>query len=722
MKLRIRLGSSRTRTSHAGARRRKSVAILSAVGVAGGLCAGIANAAVTSPSEGAVYRGGVVPIVESVGGRRLDAAGNEIPNNAGAPNFNACGTTSSSATTTDPASASSLAHTRIKLFKPGDSTTPIVNALSPTRTIGTIAGIFPVYDRGGPFSVQWTIPDDAEPGVYTVVVSVTDRKRSTATVLSGTTSTLAACTSTTTTETRTFEYRPWTNKFKDFFDNGDVSFNLAPREFAATIHGVSTPIVNGGENRMRVFSLSDPTGLAFPDDPSTCAGDPASCLPAGAAECAPSDTACDGRFVVINWAANAQSFVRGVFDLDTKAFLAAVSYGGNSGVLFSLGTEGDAAARDLLNQIAALAAEQGIDLWSLLATRVKVTLHNGGESTVVAVSLLRALQIYTEKPGGPTGVSIEAPLTATVGLFAHSYRFSNVANPTGVASEVRGCATAAANGKCSLTQPATAATSIGRFTPASGYGYNVLKSDLLPDLPKVGLPTLPAIPGLPELPVSPGTATGLTALAASVIPTKFFNIHGKWPTAACDGSIFSPHSGCHTTKIGLDTNPGEPHGLPVWIAPLSLLPQDPAEITADPAGTALAIALQALLGLGLPTFPDSAMDFLGTASWSTSEACSATACSGSGSMSGLGVGIFTPEPLPIGFRNIPIWDPQSPEVVALIAAINQAIADGQAAANEQVAALLADPTIVMVLEAIFGNLPPLPELPAVPDLGAVPLP
>jgi hypothetical protein len=98
------------------------------------------------------------------------------------------------------------------------------------------------------------------------------------------------------------------------------------------------------------------------------------------------------------------------------------------------------------------------------------------------------------------------------------------------------------------------------------------------------------------------------------------------------------------------------------------------------------------------------MDFIGTATWSASE----TPVTGVGCLTvdfllGAGVAIYN-NPLPIGFGDLPIWDPQDPAVAGLIQQINAAIQG----AVDQVAT---NPTVADLLDQITGALPPVPGVP-----------
>ena len=84
-------------------------------------------------------------------------------------------------------------------------------------------------------------------------------------------------------------------------------------------------------------------------------------------------------------------------------------------------------------------------------------------------------------------------------------------------------------------------------------------------------------------------------------------------------------------------------------------------------------------------------------------------------MLGAGVAIFN-NPLPIGFGDIPIWDPQSPEVQALMAQVNQAIADTGhegGARSRRTSLTRRSVALLATIYAQLGELPPLPETPEV---------
>ena len=144
-------------------------------GMLGTICAGIANAALMSRTPTArSIRGGFVPLTEGVGGRRLDSASNEL----------VPGQSNTSCSTQRTAPLLRRRHrTRESAVRPGvdpNTGTPLLNELSPRRTV-SVAGRFPTYDRGGAFTVQWEIPTNAAPGIYTVTSTVFDRQKTTST-------------------------------------------------------------------------------------------------------------------------------------------------------------------------------------------------------------------------------------------------------------------------------------------------------------------------------------------------------------------------------------------------------------------------------------------------------------------------------------------------------------------------------------------------------------
>lgn len=182
--------------------------------------------------------------------------------------------------------------------------------------------------------------------------------------------------------------------------------------------------------------------------------------PPASVTCDPA-TGCVPRLIVANFQ-DATQQIFGLFDLETKAFISYSQVGGVTRVMVSLGTAQDAVYHDLLSQLSAAASAQGIDLARILATKVRVS----DGSTVTSLSLLNALQRTT--PSGPAGIQIDSDMTVQAGLLLNIY-----ANIGGTCTATKGD-----------SNPATPAPD--RYTPSRNVGYTVQRSDLLPDVPRVG--------------------------------------------------------------------------------------------------------------------------------------------------------------------------------------------------------------------------------------------
>ncbi|EFQ84245.1 hypothetical protein HMPREF0063_10961 [Aeromicrobium marinum DSM 15272] len=310
--------------------------------------------------------------------------------------------------------------------------------------------------------------------------------------------------------TQTFDYRPWQANFTDILGAGAVSANIVPAEFTFSIGQKSAAVYQGTGSRQTFYGLPS-GGFALPSDPAACAGDPSSCLPATAVPCDPA-SGCTPRVMVINKPSTAgdRDNVFGVFDLDTKAFVATATVDGSTRALFSLGTVNDSVYGDLLAQLAAGAAAQGIDLASILATEVSV--GNGQART--SLSLLNGLQI--DPSSAPGGLQISTGATAQAGVFLHLY------------SSLR-----LSGGAC-VANSASSGDEVDRFTPNEDNGYTVTKSDLLPEVPQVG--PLGALVGGP-----------------------LYLIKGRFNDDALANVATAP--------IGVDTATNEPNGYPVWVQP-----------------------------------------------------------------------------------------------------------------------------------------------------------
>jgi hypothetical protein len=188
------------------------------------------------------------------------------------------------------------------------------------------------------------------------------------------------------------------------------------------------------------------------------------------------------------------------------------------------------------------------------------------------------------------------------------------------------------------SDPATAAPD--RVTRTSNVGYTVEKSDLLPEVPRAGA-------------------------AGALVGGPIYHIEGQF----AGGTTLVNTS---AAVIGVDTAEDEPNGYPIWIEPF----------LSSPAHVEVART----------------MDFIGTATWSASETnLGALGCLVVDFMLGAGVAIYN-NPLPVGFGDIPIWDPQSPAVQELMAQVNAAVQD-------TVDDVASNPTVDGLLNQILGALP-----------------
>jgi hypothetical protein len=423
------------------------------------------------------------------------------------------------------------------------------------------------------------------------------------------------------TESLQFEYRPWQHVFIDVFGGGKVNMNIRPAEFQAVVDGNTGDIYDGstsGGGYMKFYEVGDITTFMLPPDPTTCAADPTTCLPPGAQQCNPqTSSTCDPRLVVINKSQPGDT-VRGVFDLKTHAFISQANVRGHQRVLVSLGTDQDAAYKQLLQQLIDAANAQGIDLYHLLATKVRVR----AGANEISLSLLNGLQIQPKT--GKNGIQIVSDATVQAGLILNIY--AALGGPV--------CTTNVGD-----SSPTTAAPD--RYTHNADAGYTVRRSDLLPNVPRVGV---------------------LGALVGGPI----YNIEGDFVGTA------PALVNTSTAVIGLDTAADEPNGYPIWVEPF----------LSTPAHTTVARK----------------MDFLGTATWSASETpVTGVGCLTVDFMLGAGVALYN-NPLPVGFKDLPIWDPQDPAVAALMAQINAAI---QSAADQ----VGTNPTVNDLLTTILGLLP-----------------
>ncbi len=326
-----------------------------------------------------------------------------------------------------------------------------------------------------------------------------------------------------------FEYRPWQVNFTDVFGKGGVNVNLTPKEFRFNVGAKVSAIFAGTANSQQFYALPG-SGYPLPSDPQACVDDPSSCLPSNATQCDPG-AGCTPRVMFLNhpFSGSDPVGIAGVFDLDTKAFIAQVKIDGTTRTMMSLGTANDAYYHGLLDQLSAGAAAKGVDLASILATEVRVSNSN----QVLRVSLLNGLQIDPTTSHG--GIQIASDGTAQAGVLLDIY------------SSLR------LDGGACVTNTASSSTEPGRYTRNEDNGYNVTKSDLLPAVPGVG--PLGALVGGP-----------------------LYHITGKFSSSALVNTA--------SAVIGVDTAADEPHGYPIWISPFLSPIHTSAPKTLDFLGTA----------------------------------------------------------------------------------------------------------------------------------------
>lgn len=348
---------------------------------------------------------------------------------------------------------------------------------------------------------------------------------------SGNKSILPGPTSTTT----TFIYRPWQNTFVDVFGGGKVYANTLPREWQFTFGtAANTSSIHAAPSTMKLYSFPSTDPFLLPTGPE-CTADPVSCLPAAATPCDPA-LGCVPRIMTINDISSAQK-LQGTFDLQTKAFIARANLNGVSKLMASTGTENDAQIATLLAKLKTAAAAKGINLESLLNTKIR--LANGVNE--LDVTLLQGLQIA---PSSAKGVQIVSDTTVQAGLILDIYL------------DLR---------SNSCTSKTASNTSVpARFAPTVGYGYNVQKSDLLPSIPAVG--PLGVIAGGP-----------------------LFHITGKFSDA--------PLVNTASAVLGIDSAADEPNGYPVWVEPFISAGHVNSPKTMDFLGTATWSASETSLGV-----------------------------------------------------------------------------------------------------------------------------
>lgn len=346
-------------------------------------------------------------------------------------------------------------------------------------------------------------------------------------------------------ETQTFEYRPWQANFVDVLGAGKVSTNLTPAEFTFSIGQKRAAILAGGTEAHQRFYTFPSSTFALPSDPVACAEDPAGCLPATAAPCYP-ETGCTPRLMIVNKPSNAAAndALQGVFDLESKAFIALAKVGGTTRLLMSVGTANDAIYDDVLQNLITSAEAGGIDLASILATEVSV----GTGKDKVSLSLLNGLQL--DPSSSPGGVQISTDASVQAGVILH---LNSTLRLTG------GACVANSGGSAQGTR---------QYAHKEPTGYNVVTSDLLPGVPAVG----------PLAPLTGGPVWSIT---------------GKFS----DDALLNTASAI----IGADTAAGEPNGYPVWIQPFVSGIHTAKPKTMDFVGTGTWSASETPLGAGCLT-------------------------------------------------------------------------------------------------------------------------
>ncbi len=574
------------------------MAALIVVGVTS-VCTAMVGAQLTSPTAGAVYRDGAVPINEDTGGRFVKADGVTPMSSA---EMLSC--TFRSSSNPNGRTARGL----VTVTRDSDDVV-VFSAQSPNKSSLPTA----LNDQSGAWATSWVIPADAPAGTYTIRSSAENRRR---------VSLFNPCQlENVTFPAVTIEYRPWQQTFRDLFGGGSVSMNLDPAEFQVKV-GSNSGAITPGAGKMTFFAVPGADTVLLPADPAACATDPNLCLPAGALSCNPA-AGCDPRLVLISHDAGSEA-LHGFFDIDTGAFVALAKVNNVQRLMLSLGREQDAAYGQLLADLAVSAAQNGVDLPSLLATTVLV---NTGTDEL-SLSLLNGLQITPSST--PLGVQISTAPTVQAGLVLDIY--ASLSSST--------CATQSGD-----SDPATPAPD--RFAHTADVGYTVRKSDLLPEVPRVG-------------------AVG------ALVGGPIYHITGDFVGAS------APILNTATAVIGADTAAGEPNGLPVRVQPFLSSPPH----IASPR----------------------TMQFLGTATWSASEtSLGALGCLSVNFMLGAGVAVFD-SPIPLDLGALPIWDPADPAVAALVDSIDAAIA-------EALGGVTSDPTVSALLEQITGALPVVPGVP-----------
>jgi hypothetical protein len=217
-----------------------------------------------------------------------------------------------------------------------------------------------------------------------------------------------------------FEYRPWEQRFKDTLNNaGGVDFNInSSREFQFSLRDGRQSTIKDAPQSFTVIKMPTDAGLVLPPDPSVCLADPAVCTPTTPQQCASAPASCSDRLVIINYTGDKapngdtqQLF--GLFDLDSRAFVSYVRMGNTVVILKSLG-QVDAQVLALKQQLIIEAAKLGINGAQLSAMQLSYV----GGGTTTKLSLDEALEFLTQT-GRPNGATIIGGPAVEAGVVIH---------------------------------------------------------------------------------------------------------------------------------------------------------------------------------------------------------------------------------------------------------------------------------------------------------------
>ena len=372
--------------------------------------------------------------------------------------------------------------------------------------------------RGGAWTTSALSLAGRDPGTYTVITTVHDRIK-TGSGFTCSTGSTAVPTSGPVVTTTAFEYRPWQHQFKDLLGGGAVRMNVSPPEFQFDVSSGRSPLVDGaaGVEAMSFYALPDTAAAGFQLNPGACSDDPEACLPEAAIGCA-AEAGCEPRLVMINYGVGPNKLI-GLFDLETKAFVALATAQDRTRVLLSAGTELDSVLHGLLDELNATAEAAGIDLPALLNSTIQLHVQRqDGSTDVIQVGLLQALEYFTVPDGNPTGLGLFGPLSAGAGLVSH------IGTWAGAPIDER------------FTDPVT-----GVKHSAMGYHASVAES----------------LPAIPEVPV-----------VGALVSGKLTHVVGR----------VSKNGGTHSVLFGADVDYDPVTGLPAHLPLVSTPPALPPGI------------------------------------------------------------------------------------------------------------------------------------------------